>query len=88
MNKVQFLDPGKTVLQTAEDIAQVSQRIHQDGHLGIENTLNLFRRRFEGIREKTVKPLSHLTRVASSVWITNPEPCPKGRSSRYPFGMF
>ena len=32
MDKVQFLDPVKTVLQTAEDTAQVLERIHQDGH--------------------------------------------------------
>ena len=89
MDKVQFLGPGKTVLQTAEDTAQVLKRIHQDGHLGIKKTLKLFRRRFEGVgRRLSVKPLFHLARVASSVRITNPEPCPKGRSSRYPLRMF
>ena len=54
MNKVQFLGPGKTVLQTAEDTAQVLDRIHKDGHLGVKKTLKLFRRRFEGVREKTL----------------------------------
>ena len=38
VDKVQFLVPGKTVLQTAEDTAQVLERIHQDGHLEIKKT--------------------------------------------------
>ena len=42
MDKVQFLGLGKTVLQTAEDTAQVLERIHQDRHLGIKKTLKLF----------------------------------------------
>ena len=54
MNKVQFLGPGKTVLQTAEDTAQVLERIHQDGHLAIKKTLKVFLRRFKGVREKTI----------------------------------
>ena len=49
VDKVQFLGPGKTVLQTAEDTAQVLERVHQDGHLGIKKTIKLFRRRFEGV---------------------------------------
>ena len=54
VDKVQFLGPEKTVLQTAEDTAQVLERIHQDGHLGIKKTLKFFRKRFEGVREKTL----------------------------------
>ena len=54
MDKVQFLGLGKTVLQTAEDTAQVVERIHQDGHLRIKKTLKFFRRRFEGVWEKTL----------------------------------
>ena len=54
MDKVQFLGKGKTVLQTTEDTAQVLERIHQDGHLGIKKTLKIFRKRFEGVREKTL----------------------------------
>ena len=42
MDKVQFLGPGKTVLQTAEDTAQELERIHKDGHLGVKKTLKLF----------------------------------------------
>ena len=49
VDKMQFLSPGKTVLQTAEDTAQVLERIHQDEHLGIKKTLKLFRRRFKGV---------------------------------------
>ena len=41
-------------MQTAEDTVQILERIHQDGHLGIKKTLKIFRRRFEGIREKTL----------------------------------
>ena len=54
MDKLQFLGPGKTVLQTAEDTAQVLEGIHQDRHLGMKKTLKLFRRRFKGVREKTL----------------------------------
>ena len=54
VDKMQFLGPGKTVLQTAEDTAQVLKRIHQDRPLGIKKTLKLFRRRFEGVWEKTL----------------------------------
>ena len=54
VDKVQFLGPGKTVLQTVEDTAQMLERIHQDGHLGIKKTLKLFRKRFEGVLEKTL----------------------------------
>ena len=49
VDKVQFLGPGKTTLQTAEDTAQVLERIHQDGHLGIMKTLKIFRKRFKVI---------------------------------------
>ena len=54
MDKVQFLGPEKTVLQTAKDTAQVLERIHKDRHLEVKKTLKLFRRRFEGVREKTL----------------------------------
>ena len=88
MDKVKFLGREKTIIKSAEDTAQVLERIHKDGHLGIKKTLKLFRRRFKGVREKPyVKQLFHLARVASSVPITIPEPYSKGRSSWYPLGM-
>ena len=54
VDKVPFLVPGKTVLQTAEETSLVLERIHQDGHLGIKKILKIFRKRFEDIREKTL----------------------------------
>ena len=54
MDKVKFLGQEKTILQTAEDTAQVLERIHKGGHLGIKKTMKLFRQRFEGVREKAL----------------------------------
>ena len=54
MDKVKFLGQEKTILQTAEDTAQVLEHIHKYGHLGVKKTLKLFRRRFEGVREKAL----------------------------------
>ena len=54
MDRVHFLGKEKTVLTSAEDMVQVLERIHKDGHLGVKKTLKLFRRRFEGIREKAL----------------------------------
>ena len=34
MDKVKFLGQEKTILQTAENTAQVLERIHRNGHLG------------------------------------------------------
>ena len=54
MDKVKFLGQEKTILETAEDIAQVLELIHKDGHLGVKKMLKLFRLRFEGVREKAL----------------------------------
>ena len=54
MGKVKFLCQEKTILQTAEDTAQVLERIHKDRHLGVKKTLKHFQRRFEGVREKAL----------------------------------
>ena len=53
--KVDFLGKEKTVLQTAEATDKVLEQIHQDEHLGVKKkTLKSFRKRFEGVREKTL----------------------------------
>ena len=49
-----FLEGGKSTLNTAEETEQVLKQIHQDGHLGDRKTLKMFRRRFVGVREKTL----------------------------------
>ena len=54
MNMVHFLGKERMVLTSAEDTVQVLERIHEDGHLGVKKTLWLFRRRFDGIREKAL----------------------------------
>ena len=87
MDKVKFSDQEKTILQTAEDTTQVLEHIHKDGHFGVKKTLKLDGDSKECGRKPSVKQLSCLARVDSSVPITNPEPCPKGRSNRYPLGM-
>ena len=52
MDKVNFLGQEKIIHHSAEDTAQVLERNHKDGHLRVKKTLKLFRRRFEGMREK------------------------------------
>ena len=54
MDVVHVLGKEKTVLTSAEDTVQVLERTHKNGHLGVKKTLKLFRRRFEGIREKAL----------------------------------
>ena len=54
MNKVKVLGQETTILRTAEDTAQVLERIHKNGHLGVKKTLKLFRQRFEGVQEKAL----------------------------------
>ena len=54
MEMVHFLGKEKTVLISAEDTVQVLERIHKDGYFGVKKMLKLFRRRFEGIREKAL----------------------------------
>ena len=54
MDMMHFLGKDKTVLTSAEDVIQVLELIHKDGHLRVKKLLKLFRRRFEGIREKAL----------------------------------
>ena len=54
MDMLHFLGKEKTVLTSAEDMVQVLERIHKDGHFGEKKMLKLFRRRFESIREKAL----------------------------------
>ena len=54
MDMVHLLGREKTVLTSVADTVQVLEQIHKDGHLGVKKTLKLFRRRFEGIREKAL----------------------------------
>ena len=41
-------------LVTEEETREVLERIHQDGHLGIRKTLRVFRRQFEGVRDRMI----------------------------------
>ena len=54
MDAVHFIGKEKTVLSSTEATVQVLERIHKDGHLGVKKTLKLFRKRFEGVREKAL----------------------------------
>ena len=53
--------PGKNLigqekvnLGTEEETREVLERIHQDGHLGIQKTLRVFHCRFEGVRDRMI----------------------------------
>ena len=52
LDKVNLLGKGKVVLSTEDETWEVLERIHMDGHLGVRKTLPVFRRRFEGVRDK------------------------------------
>ena len=53
-NNVHLLGQGKVVINSEEETREVLGRIHGDGHLGIRKTLRVFRRRFEGVRNKMI----------------------------------
>ena len=52
LDNIHLLGKGKVILHTEEETREVLERIHMDGHLGIRKTLRVFRRRFEGVRDK------------------------------------
>ena len=51
---IHILGQGKVNLGTEEETREVLERIHQDGHLGIPKTLQVFCRRFEGVRDRII----------------------------------
>ena len=53
-DSIHLLGQGKVNLSTEEETREVLERIYQDGHLGIRKTLRVFRRRFEGVRDKVI----------------------------------
>ena len=46
LDSIPLLGKGKVSLNTEEETREVLERIHQDGHLGIRKTLQVFCRRF------------------------------------------
>ena len=54
LDNIHLLRQGKVSLNTEEETREVLERIHQDGHLGIRKTLRVFRRRFEGVRDRMI----------------------------------
>ena len=42
LDRVNFLEKGKTTLSTEEETQEVLERIHLDGHLGVRKTLRVF----------------------------------------------
>ena len=54
IDNIHLLGHGKVTLATEEETREVLERIHQDGHLGIQKTLQVLRRRFEGVRDKMI----------------------------------
>ena len=46
---IHLLGQGKVSLSTEEETREVLERIHQDGHLGIRKTLQVFHRQLEGL---------------------------------------
>ena len=53
-DSIHLLWQGRVNLSTEVETREVLERIHQDGHLGIQKTLRVFRRRFEGVRDKVI----------------------------------
>ena len=53
-DNIHLLGHGKVILATEEETREVLERIHQDRHLGIRKTLQDFRRRFEGVRDRMI----------------------------------
>ena len=54
LDNIHLLGQGKVSLNTEEETRKVLERIHQNGHLGIRKTLRVFRRRFEGVRDRMI----------------------------------
>ena len=52
LDRVNILGKWRTMLSTEEETREVLERIHMDGHLGDSKTLRVFRRRFEGVKNK------------------------------------
>ena len=89
MDMVHFLGKEKTILASTGDTVQVLEWIHKDGHLWVKKTLNLFRLRFEGIREKALcqAVVSSCEGCQLEPWIINPEPHPRGKDRiNVPYG--
>ena len=53
-DNIHLLGQRKVNLGTEEEIREVLERIHQDGHLEIRKTLWVFRRGFEGVRDRMI----------------------------------
>ena len=53
-NNINLLGQGKAILSSEEETWEVLGKIHGDGHLGIRKTLWVFRRKFEGVRDKVI----------------------------------
>ena len=53
-DNIHLLGQGKVALATEEKTREVLERIHQDGHLLIQKTLWVFRRRFEWVRDRMI----------------------------------
>ena len=49
---VNLLGSEKTTLRTPKKTRKVLQKLHEEGHLGLKKTLNLFQRRFIGVQQK------------------------------------
>ena len=54
IDKINFLGGETTVIETAEATAKILEQIQWDGHLGVKKMLKLYRKRFEGVREKAL----------------------------------
>ena len=52
LEHVNLLGKGRVTLTTEKETREVLERIHTDGHLGVRKTLQVFHRRFEGVRDK------------------------------------
>ena len=52
LDRVNLLGKGKVVLPTEQETQEVLEKIHMDGHLGVRKTPQVFRWRFEGVRDK------------------------------------
>ena len=51
-DNIHLLGHVKVTLATEEETREVLERIHQDGHLGIRKTLQVFHCLFEGVRDR------------------------------------
>ena len=53
-DNVYLLGQWKVILNSEEETREVLERIHGEGHLGTQKTLRVFRRRFQGVRDKMI----------------------------------